>query len=333
VVCLYGKPEYLFLQTALFANLPGIEDYEFIYICNSPELAERLLRDAYIDSTTYDLDLTLVLLPGNAGFGGANNVAVKYARTDRVIIVNPDVFPKDQDWAAKHLDIVEHLPQEQTRIFGVPLYYDDGSLMHGGMYFDADSGVSIEDAKVKSKRFLRVEHYGKGAPPHTGRFLRAHPVPAITGAFISIDRDWFEKLNGFSEDYVFGHYEDADLCLRSIEGGFVPWLHDVKLWHLEGKGSHRLPVHEGASVVNRWLFNKRWEQKLIPDMLGRTPDFAPLERDRLEKPEPVTGIPRQRRPTKDGQANKRRPATGSAWKEVPKISETASSDIKIVFGT
>src|SRR5262249_48387617 len=151
------------------------------YVCNSPELAERLVREARILSLTSDLALTLVLLPGNAGFGAANNVAVEQARTSRLLIVNPDVFPLDHDWAAKHSQIVEQLPAHQTQIFGVPLYYDDGSLMHGGMYFDADSNLSLERSTFRRETLLRVEHFGKGAPPLTDQFLRARPVPAITG--------------------------------------------------------------------------------------------------------------------------------------------------------
>ena len=274
VICLYGKPEYLFLQNSLFSNRPGIEDYEFIYVCNSPELAEPLLRDAHIAASAYDIDQTIIVLPGNAGFGAANNAAANLAQTDRILIMNPDVFPFDQDWAAKHTDVVEQLPHEQTNIFGVPLYYDDGSLMHGGMYFAADRGISIEQTAFKSMMSLRVEHFGKGAPPLTDKFVRSRPVPAVTGAFMSLDRSWFEGLDGFSEEYVFGHYEDADLCLKSQKRGIVPWIHDVKLWHLEGKGSFRLPVHEGASIVNRWLFNKRWSEMVIPEMLGQSPNLG-----------------------------------------------------------
>jgi GT2 family glycosyltransferase len=118
---------------------------------------------------------------------------------------------------------------------------------------------------------LRVEHYGKGAPADTAALLRPRAVPAITGAFISIQRPWFEDLGGFSTDYIFGHYEDADLCLRSHQAGVTPWIHDLKLWHLEGKGSTRLPVHEGGSLVNRWLFSSRWGQLVTQDVLGPNP--------------------------------------------------------------
>ncbi len=46
VVCLYGKTEFLPIQNCLFAGRPGIEDYEFIYVLNSPELAEKSLKEA-----------------------------------------------------------------------------------------------------------------------------------------------------------------------------------------------------------------------------------------------------------------------------------------------
>jgi GT2 family glycosyltransferase len=278
VVCLYGRPEYLTLQSALFSGRPGIEDYEFVYVSNSPELAEQLLRDAHIAAAAYGIDLTLVLLAGNAGFGAANNVAAAQAESDRVLIVNPDVFPFDQDWAARHSRLVAELPREQTRIFGAPLYYDDGSLMHGGMYFDGDPVVSIEGSGFRRQTTLRVEHYGKGAPAYTEAFLRSRPVPAVTGAFISIDRAWFEELGGFSDEYVLGHYEDADLCLKSLEKGTPAWMHDVKLWHLEGKGSARRQApHEGASIVNRWLFNRRWAGTIVPDLLGQQPRHPLLQ--------------------------------------------------------
>jgi len=278
VVCLYGKVEFLFIQNALFSGGPGIEDYEFIYVCNSPELAESLLREARIAANVYGLDLTVVILPGNAGFGGANNAAVRFAETDRILIVNPDVFPYDRDWAAKHTAVVRNLPVEQTRLFGAPLYYDDGSLMHGGMYFEVDSGPSVDHEKTFHWQLIRVEHYGKGAPPDTARFISPRPVPAVTGAFISCERRWFERLGGFIEDYVFGHYEVAVICLKSIQAGNVPWLQDIKLWHLEGKGSTRLPVHEGGSLVNRWLFSSNWGSYIFDNLLGQEPPHPVFQR-------------------------------------------------------
>ncbi len=270
VVALYGKAEYLHAQNALYSGLPGIEDYEFIYVSNSPELGETLMREAKIGSYIYDIAQTVMVLPGNAGFSAANNIALRAARSDRIINVNPDVFPRDPAWAAKHTALIDS-GEEGTRLFGVPLYYDDGSLMHGGMYFEADEAISVIDDGFTRRRMLRVEHYGKGAPPDGTPYVLPRPVPAVTGAFISSERAWFERLGGFSEDFVFGHYEDADLCLKSLDEGVPAWLKDIRLWHFEGKGSTRLPPHEGGSIVNRWLFSRRWDDMLARDMLGAAP--------------------------------------------------------------
>ncbi len=278
IVCLYGRAEYLTLQAALFSGLPGIEDYEFVYVSNSPELAEQLGRDAHIAARAYGIPVTLVLLPGNAGFGAANNIAVAVSESDRCLIVNPDVFPYHRDWAARHTTLIDEAPAAQTRLFGAPLYYDDGSLMHAGMYFDGDGALSMEGARFRRNFTLRVEHFGKGAPPDATEFLRPRPVPAVTGAFISCERAWFEKLGGFSEEYVLGHYEDADLCLKSLGEGAAPWLHDIRFWHLEGKGSgRRQAAHEGASIVNRWLFNRRWGEAIVPQILGQRPSHRLLQ--------------------------------------------------------
>ena len=271
VVCLYGRAEYLFLQAALFSGCPGADKYEFIYVSNSPELAETLLKEAAMAHRIYGLMITIVILPSNAGFGAANNIAAEHARSDRILIVNPDVFPRDRNWAVQHSAIIANLPSEQTAIFGVPLYYDDGSLMHAGMFFDIDTGVSIRDGQIERHDMIRVEHYAKGAPPDTKEFLASRQVSAVTGAFISVDRAWFEYLGGFSLEYVFGHYEDADLCLKSLVSGKPVWVHNVPFWHLEGKGSTRRHVHEGGSTVNRWHFTQLWKQFIESDLRGRRP--------------------------------------------------------------
>jgi GT2 family glycosyltransferase len=214
----------------------------------------------------------------------------------RVIALNPDVFPRDPNWARKHLDLVAGLPEQQTRLFGAPLYYDDGSLMHGGRYFDIDTGLSMAGGQPRSCSMVRVEHYGKGAPSWSETFLKPRPVPAVTGAFISADRAWFEKLGGFTEDYVFGHYEDADICLKSLNLGTPSWIHDLRMWHLEGKGSTRLPPHEGGSLVNRWLFSKRWLPTIDPLLVGQTPAH-PLMHPLPQPPQAVPPMPSVPRPS------------------------------------
>jgi GT2 family glycosyltransferase len=272
VVCLFGRPELLSLQCALFSKCRGIDRYEFIYVLNSPEIADRLIKDATIASRVYGIPIRLVILPGNAGFGVANNAAANVARSDRILFVNPDVFPVEPDWPSQHSQLVKNMPPEQVAFFGVPLFYDDGSLMHGGMYFEMDLGFSFRDNKTTVREMLRVEHYGKGVPPTTKAYLASRPVPAVTGAFMSVDRSWFEGLGGFAPEYIFGHYEDADLCLKSLRAGKPVWIHYLPFLHFEGKGSTPRTALEGGTLVNRWHFTAVWTEFVKTGLRGKNPE-------------------------------------------------------------
>jgi GT2 family glycosyltransferase len=284
IVCLYGRAEHLFLQNAMFAQQSGMEDYEIIFVSNSPQIAEALLREAKLSALTYGIDQTVIILSANGGVAAANNLAATQSRSDRLMFINPDVFPRAIDWIIRHSAIIADLAPEQTALFGAPLYYDDGSLMHCGLYFDLETVPSFAVAGRTANSLLRIEHSGRGAPPAAASYLRARPVPAVTGAFMSLHRPWFEKLAGFTEDYMFSHFEDADLCLKSIRAGRLPWLHNNPLWHLEGTGSTRLRQHDGGYLVNRWLFTKTWGAVVVPDLLGPAPARKVFGGPRLARP-------------------------------------------------
>jgi hypothetical protein len=59
-------------------------------------------------------------------------------------------------------------------------------------------------------------------------------------------------------------------------------MHDLPLWHLEGKGSSRRSVHEGGSMVNRWHFTQLWGDVLRDGLLG--PDPTRLAADTADQP-------------------------------------------------
>ena len=64
----------------------------------------------------------------------------------------------------------------------------------------------------------------------------------------------------------------------------MTWMHDLKLWHLEGKGSVRPPTLEGATTINRWLFNSRWGGKIAANLLGKSPRHPLLRESNAAAP-------------------------------------------------
>jgi len=93
--------------------------------------------------------------------------------------------------------------------------------------------------------------------------LAPRRVPAITGALMVLGRRFAQEIGPFDEEFVWGHYEDADLCLRArVAGGTVLLDPGLAFWHYEGKGSVRRPEHVGSGLYNRWLFTRRWGDTL-----------------------------------------------------------------------
>jgi GT2 family glycosyltransferase len=264
VTVLFGSTEPVKLQPLLF-RAAKLDFGEWIYVCNSPEDANLVLCLAKQMSELYDVMITVIVLGDNAGFGAANNIAIKHASSDRIFIINPDVYP-----LPSHASLLQEVLSESdlgSTLWGGLLFYDEHNLMHSGMYVTADTFVrrnslnNLGDGSVAASaiRLLRVEHYDKGVPFQADKWKCSKDVPAITGAVMAFERPQFERLGGFSTRYIYGHYEDADLSLRWWNSvGVVALQPHIRLVHLEGQGSKaRGEEFRGASIVNRYFFSSQ----------------------------------------------------------------------------
>jgi GT2 family glycosyltransferase len=260
VTVLFGSTEPIKLQPMLF-RAAGIDFGEWIYVCNSPEDADEVLRYARLMSDLYDVMITVIVLADNAGFGAANNVAIEHAASDRIFIINPDVYPITA-YARQMQDVIAS-DDLGTTMWGGLLFYDDHNLMHSGMFMETDAFVRRNSLNRNDNaliapysRLIRVEHFDKGVPFIEEDWQRPKVVPAITGAVMVFERDGFERLGGFSTQYIYGHYEDADLSLRwAANVGSVCVHPRIRLVHLEGQGSRaRGEEYRGASISNRYFF-------------------------------------------------------------------------------
>ncbi len=257
VTVLYGVPDFLYLLVAQFARFARLDALEFLFVCNSPEIEEAMLRDAELAAFTFGTTVRVIGLDQNCGFSHANNIAIAAAGAEAVLVINPDVFPR-------HAGAVAHLMQRAAaglgrRLVGGLLHYADGTVMHDGMFFTLDAVQSAQAGQP----VWTVEHFRKGFPDRPGAPPPPRAVPAVSGALMLLDRRFALELGPFDEGYVFGHYEDADLCLRVREaGGEVLLDPALAFWHYEGRGSITRPEHRGSAIHNRWRFSRRWAAQL-----------------------------------------------------------------------
>ena len=256
ITVLYGSHDLIQVQAALLWQ--RLEpDVEIIVVCNSPEIAGSLERAAQAIHACYGCNLQLLIMSGNCGFGMANNIAADHARGSALAFVNPDVLPHGSERETRLLDAAEHA-KEQRHVIGPCLFYGSGAVMHAGMDIISEPVVGSDVATA-----LRVHHRSKGIPGAMAESLAPSPVPAVTGGLLIIGRSEFEELGGFRSDYVFGHYEDADLCLRAWESRMQVWFDPaLRFVHLEGEGSKGEGFSTGISHYNRAQFTRHWSDQL-----------------------------------------------------------------------
>ncbi len=203
IVPLYRNLSFLRTQLASFAADPHWAKVETIVVLDSPEQApevEHLLRGLHI---MHGLPLVLAVLPRNLGYAAANNVGASLALAPLLLLLNSDVVPDRPGWLAPLAAAAR-----RAGAAGPKLLFDDGSIQHAGLTFARD---------IDGLWYNR--HYFKGMPRRHAPACTARQVPGVTGAALMVRRALFEAVDGFTEDYVVGDYEDSDLCLKLRRAG------------------------------------------------------------------------------------------------------------------
>lgn len=146
----------------------------------------------------------------NHGFAKANNIAAKDASGDYILLLNPDTVVLDGA-IDRLFEFAQQKPQ--ARIWGGRTVYGDRSLNPTSCWqrmtlwniFCRTTGLT---AIFPRNALFNAEAYG-GWDRGNERV-----VDIVTGCFLLIQRDDWERLGGF--DLAFFMYgEEADLCLRA----------------------------------------------------------------------------------------------------------------------
>ncbi len=270
IVPLYRNLDFLRFQLAAFAIDPDFGRAEVIFVLDSPEqraALEHLLLGLH---GLYALPVTLVVMSANFGYSAANNAAAAMARSDRLLFLNSDVIPDRPGWMTILAEALDAHPG--VGAVGAKLLFEDESLQHAGLYFARDS----------RGRWLN-RHFYKGLPRDFAPARIERDVPGLTGACLMVRRHLFERVGGFTEDYIIGDYEDSDLCLKINEAGFrVRYVPSAELYHLERKSieQHTGYTRSVACEYNSWLHARRWDAAMTEAMRRETYPipFEPVEK-------------------------------------------------------
>jgi len=166
----------------------------------------------------------------NLGFGKANNLAFHHSSGNFIVLLNPDTLLIENS-LQKVLNF--RLTLNRPAIIGIRLVLEDGSWQKSKLMFpnltNALSQAFFLDSIFKGSEIFDRVYYGWQSDSETCQ------VDFVRGAFMFMDREIFEKLNGFDEDY-FLYTEEADLCYRAWQLGIPVWYYpETKIIHLESQ--------------------------------------------------------------------------------------------------
>ncbi len=230
----------LTLQCVESLRRTGYESFEVVVVDNDrlgpPELpsAVRLIQNAR-----------------NAGFGRACNQGIAASTGDLVVLINPDTVVEED-----FFERIETFFEEYQRagMAGPRILDPDGNLqLSARREVSLVSGL-LGRTSLLTRLFPNSSFVKSQFPAVTEQ--ASSVVDWVSGACMVVRRKALEEIEGFDERF-FMYFEDADLCRRAREAGWlVYYAPEVKVVHQTGGSSRGRPkaiwlLHKSAFLYHR----------------------------------------------------------------------------------
>ncbi len=201
-----------FLEQCLYSvqkALKNIHNAEiFVVDNNSVDGSCTMMREKFPD-------IHLIENKKNIGFARANNQAIKLAKGEYILILNPDTIV-EEDTFEKIIDFMAHHPD--AGVLGVKMIDGKGNFLPESKRALPTPTVAFYKIFGLSKLFPKSKTFNKY---HLGYLNKEeiHQVEVLSGAFMLIRKKTLEKTGIFDEKY-FMYGEDIDLSYRILKAGY-----------------------------------------------------------------------------------------------------------------
>jgi GT2 family glycosyltransferase len=192
----------------------------------------------------------------NLGFSGGNNVGMKLAKGEFILILNSDTVVQS---SALSEMVAWMRKNPKAGAVSCALKNKDGSLQGTGGYFPNLFRVFswmffIDDLPLVDSIIKPFHPMHSRSPIYKGEkvYKKAKELDWVTGAFLLVRKKVLDEVGLFDEDY-FMYTEDTDLCFRIKRAGWGVWyLPQWGITHLGGASSTKefpiLSEYEGIKL-------------------------------------------------------------------------------------
>ena len=199
-------------------------------------------------------NVKLIVNKENLGFGKANNIGMKTAKGKYLLLLNPDTL-LSENLLQEMITFLDKTPE--AGMAGCKILNPDGTLQLAcrrsfpGPWTSFCKVTGLSTIFPKSKIFAR----------YNLTYLdenQTYEVDAISGSFMMMRKEVYEKTGGFDEDF-FMYGEDLDLCYRIQKEGYkVFYVHSAQIIHYKGESTKRSSIDDTKLFYNAMhLFVKK----------------------------------------------------------------------------
>lgn len=196
--------------------------------------------------------ISLVRNKENLGYGGGNNVGIKFAMkqgSDYIFILNNDTQVPPE--------ILTNLIEEAERDKGIgiiaPAINEGNRTTYGGRIKWLKPELKHISSKSYPSTISQSSSYG------TSKLKATSLSDYIPGAAMLVRKEVFEKVGLLPEEY-FLYFEDADFSMRAKKAGFkLKVMPEVMIYHNVSSSALKLgsPLILRYHMRNSLLFNER----------------------------------------------------------------------------
>ncbi len=241
---------------AVYASLVNF-DYEVIIVDNkSPDDSVNFIREKYLSQDGIAQKTKLILNPQNDGFGIGNNIGMKQATGDYILLLNTDT-----KLAPDNL---------QTMINFLESRQDVGAATCKLVMANGEIDKASRRAEPNLLRsFFRLFGLQRLSPKIFGGYNLMDKNPeqeseleACSGAYLMMSRIAYQKTGGFDERF-FMYGEDLDLCRSIRETGYkIWWYPKTACVHYRGQSTKKTSQKMLFAFYDAmWIYYKKWYSK------------------------------------------------------------------------
>lgn len=219
-----------FLEQCLLSLRRALERIESeVYVVDNHS------RDGSVDHIRGHFEgLNIIESNHNLGFAKANNLAIRRARGEYVLLLNPDTIVGETT-IARALDFMDH--HERAGGVGVMMHNADGSLAMESRRGLPTPITSFYKMSGLCRMYPRSRRFAKYYMSYLS-WHEEHRIEVISGAFCLLRRKALDEVGLLDEDF-FMYGEDIDLSCRLLKGGWQNWYLPLPIIHYKGESTQK----------------------------------------------------------------------------------------------